>query len=222
MSLRKGPYEARVSVTPPDSDRRSITQQLPPGARTVLLLAPPMERRSDEACATLLGAEATEPVNALFVTLARSPDEQLGHWQARAGDGTPTRLAFVAAGDSTRSDDVASPESAESNELVRTVSSPGDLTGIGIQISDVLSAWADDDNQTVLCFHSLTTLHQYVDVGTAFRFFHVLTSRLRTASALGHFHADPSAHEERTLNRLKTLFDAVAEWTGESWAVSSR
>lgn len=124
--------------------------------------------------------------------------------------------------DSVRSAAAASPASAGGPVSVRAVSSPADLTDLGISVNAFLSEWAGDGNRTVVCFHSVTTLLQYVDLQRAFRFFHLIAGRVREVDGLAHYHVDPSAHDDRTVNTLTTLFDGVAEWDGADWRVRNR
>lgn len=69
----------------------------------------------------------------------------------------------------------------------------------------------DDADRVTLCFDSLTAFLQYVDVADAYRYLHALIERLWSAGAVGHFHVDPGAHGEETLDALTGLFDAVVE-----------
>ena len=48
---------------------------------------------------------------------------------------------------------------------------------------------------------------QYVPLETAYRFLNWLTDQVRSDEATAHCHIDPSAHDERTISRLSTLFD---------------
>lgn len=98
-------------------------------------------------------------------------------------------------------------------DLVRFVSSPVDLTGIGIELSELLrylyQQRAVKRNRILL--HSLSTLLMYSDLQTVFRFLHVFTGRVQSADALGVFIIDNSAHDTQTLSTLKQLFDGVIE-----------
>jgi len=194
-------------------------------ASNVLLLAPSMGEEGDEGCSRLLTVEPEESKDVLSITLTESPDDRLAVWRRHAS-GRPARTGFVNVGDPTRS---VSADSGGSIELpgrdmtIETVSSPADLTGIGIKVSSFLSEWAEDGNSIVVCFHSLTTLLQYIDLQEAFRFLHVLTGRLEAVDAVAHYHMDPDAHDEREVNTLKALFDAVVEVDGDGeWTVRTR
>ena len=197
---------------------------LPEGASNVLLLAPSMAAESDEACRRLL-CEGGAHVDALSVALTGTPDDRLAVCRAGGGDG-PAKMGFVSVGETTRSAAAAAGGPVElpgGEVVVETVSSPADLTGLGIKISGFLSRWEGDGNRIHVCVHSLTTLLQYVDVQDVFRFLHVVTGRLDAVSAVAHYHMDPTAHTDQEVNTLKSLFDAVIELDDDGeWSVVTR
>lgn len=98
-------------------------------------------------------------------------------------------------------------------DLVKFVSSPVDLTGIGIELSELLRYLYQqrDVKRNRILMHSLSTLLMYSDLQTVFRFLHVFTGRVQSADALGVFIIDNSAHDTQTLSTLKQLFDGVIE-----------
>jgi KaiC/GvpD/RAD55 family RecA-like ATPase len=100
---------------------------------------------------------------------------------------------------------------ATESDLVRYASSPVDLTGIGIELSELLRALYQQRNITRnrILLHSLSTLLMYSDLQTVFRFLHVFTGRVQSADALGLFVVDSSAHDEQTVSTLKQLFDGI-------------
>jgi hypothetical protein len=189
---------------------------------SILLLSPPMQSATDETCLDLLAQDDPERENVLWVTFTRSPDSCIQDWQGHVGD-HPANLRFISVGDTLRSaTGTATTTGTSANAVIETLSNPGDLTGLGIQISEVLQQWQDNDNRTVACFHSLTSLLQYADVQTVYKFLHVLTGRFNTAGVTAHFHLDPGAHDDQTINTLKSLFDAVAEFDDGEWNVRTR
>ena len=97
------------------------------------------------------------------------------------------------------------------SDLVRYASSPNDLTGIGIELSELLRTLYEQRNVTKnrILLHSLSTLLMYSDLQTVFRFMHVFTGRVQSADALGVFVVDSTAHDEQTVSTLKQLFDGV-------------
>ena len=88
-------------------------------------------------------------------------------------------------------------------------SSPEDMTGIGIQLSEFLRTFYEDTGVTRnrILLHSLSTLLMYSNLQTVFRFLHVFTGRVQSADALGVFVIDETAHDRQTMSTLKQLFD---------------
>ncbi|MFB6135541.1 MAG: RAD55 family ATPase [Halobacteriaceae archaeon] len=101
----------------------------------------------------------------------------------------------------------------EDEELVRYASSPVDLTGIGIELSELLRSFYQerDRQQNRVLLDSLSTLLMYSDLQTVFRFLHVFTGRVQSADGLGLYVLDSTAHDEKTMSTLKQLFDGVVE-----------
>ncbi|MDX1747996.1 MAG: recombinase RecA, partial [Halobacteriales archaeon] len=97
-------------------------------------------------------------------------------------------------------------------DRVEYVSSPGDLTGLGIGLTEQLRRFAEShEGRTRVGFHSLSTLLMYTELETVFRFVHVVTGRCDAIDALAFFALDPTTHGETTVNTLKQLFDGIIE-----------
>ncbi|WP_340100949.1 DUF7504 family protein [Salinibaculum salinum] len=176
------------------------------GAANTLLLAPSLGSRGRNAGMELLARTPPEQTNVLAVTYTESPSEFVDRWNERVGT-DPSRGGIVAVGQSESRID-------NSSWAVRNVENPSDLTGVGIELSELLSGMANasgDDEHIAVSFHSITSLLQYADVQRAFRFLHVVTGRVKTVGGVGHYHIDPEAHDRKTLATLKGLFNAVAE-----------
>lgn len=195
-------------------------------ASNVLLLAPSIGDAGDEGCRHLLDLGSGAEADVLCVTLTDSPDNRRALLEMDREQTGVDKTGFVAVGDTTRSvatetaGDIGLPATGVS---IETISSPADMTGIGMKVSTFLNDWAADGNRVVVCFHSLTTLLQYVDLRDAFRFLHLLTGRLKAVDATAHYHMDPAAHDEREVNTLKSLFDAVVEADeNDEWTVRTR
>jgi len=90
------------------------------------------------------------------------------------------------------------------------VSSPSDLTGVGM---GVVKAGRDigPDVPTRVAVLSLSTILQYGTLDRTFNFTHVLAGRIAAEDRLGVFTMDPTTHEDRAVNSLTTLFDRVVE-----------
>lgn len=102
--------------------------------------------------------------------------------------------------------------STTTGERVRYVSSPGDLTGMGIEFSEIArNAQSAGVADLRVGFDSLSPLLMYVDLQRLFRFLHVFTSQIQSQGWLGVFSIDPESHDEQTINTLRQLFDGVVE-----------
>ncbi|UTF53271.1 RAD55 family ATPase [Natronosalvus rutilus] len=102
---------------------------------------------------------------------------------------------------------------ADDDPRIKYASSPVDMTGIGIKLSEYLQDFYEvrglTENRILL--HSISTLLMYSDLQTVFRFLHVFTGRIQSADALGVYVIDSTAHDDQTMNTLKQLFDGVVE-----------
>ncbi|SFL15314.1 RecA-superfamily ATPase, KaiC/GvpD/RAD55 family [Halogranum rubrum] len=97
------------------------------------------------------------------------------------------------------------------DDRVKYTSSPVDMTGIGIKLSEFLQAFYQEQGieRNRIMVHSLSTLLMYSDLQTVFRFLHVFTGRIQSVGGLGLFCIDSTAHDDRTMNTLKQLFDGI-------------
>lgn len=140
--------------------------------------------------------------------IAVSPDTDAERLIERFGSldgGDPDRLHVV---------DCTGPghSSMDDTERVKYVSSPDDLTGIGIGIAKCTNEiGAGGSNGLRLALLSLSTVLQYASIDRVFNFLHVLTRRVSAANYLGICTFDPSAHDPQTANTIRSQFDAVAE-----------
>ncbi len=185
---------------------------------SVLVLGPSVEAAVDVGCKRLLGGD-DRPV--LAVTFTHSPHEWVARWEERAGS-LPPEVVVV-----TTSDSFSGPSADEDlpeRVTVEYLSSPGDLTGLGMAISKYIEQWHDADRKTALCFDSLTTLLQYDEVHNVYRFLHLITTRLSGAGAHAHFHLDPATQDRKAISTLSSTFQAVAEYDADAaeWDVSTR
>lgn len=195
---------------PAMTDSSYDASSLPEDAANVLVLGTPGDRATEEACVDLLTVGPAGRTDLLFVTVTEPARARIDAWRGRAGD-QPAKVGVVSVDERGRS----TARTPADDFSVQTVGEPGDLTGLGIAVTEYLSEWHDDGNRTVLCFRSVTALLQYVGARRAYKFLNELTSRLSRVEAVAHFHLDPSAHDEQTVNTLVPLFDAVVDPTGD-------
>ncbi|WP_435115590.1 RAD55 family ATPase [Halolamina sp. C58] len=171
----------------------------------ILLTGPPLSGKR-ALCLDLLAAGTENGEGSIIVTTKDSGDWMLEQFAERTSyESRP--VAVVDCVTKQQGDDV--PE----RNRVKYASSPVDMTGIGIQLSEFLQAFYQDRNITHnrVMLHSLTTLLMYSDLQTVFRFLHVFTGRVQSVDGLGLYCIDETAHDQQTLNTLKQLFDGVVE-----------
>lgn len=162
-----------------------------------LVLAPSGQAGETRVCGELLSV--FDDVNVLGVAVEHGPGYYERVWE-RHFDGSVARLGVVDVG-----------TDAADTEHVRAVADVGDLTGIGITVTEFVRRWADADEPTVVCFDSLTPILRYTELDRAYRFLDVTTGRLDRVCAVSHAHINPLAHDEQTLQQLMGVFDAVVE-----------
>jgi len=171
----------------------------------ILLTGPPLSGKR-ALCLDLLAAGTENGEGSIIVTTKDSGDVMLERFAERTSyESRP--VAVVDCVTKQQGDDV--PE----RNRVKYASSPVDMTGIGIQLSEFLQAFYQNRNITHnrVMLHSLTTLLMYSDLQTVFRFLHVFTGRVQSVDGLGLYCIDETAHDQQTLNTLKQLFDGVVE-----------
>jgi KaiC/GvpD/RAD55 family RecA-like ATPase len=181
----------------------SLDASVEPGTN-LLVSGPPLTGK--RALALDLLAEGTRRgEGAIVVTTKDSAERVLGQYEKRI----PYETEPVAVVDCvTRQQGVGD---ATETELVKYASSPVDMTGIGIKLSEVLQAFTAERGieRNRILVHSLSTLLMYSNLQTVFRFLHVFTGRIQSVGALGLFAIDSTAHDDQTMNTLKQLFDGV-------------
>ncbi|MFC6728446.1 RAD55 family ATPase [Natronoarchaeum mannanilyticum] len=92
------------------------------------------------------------------------------------------------------------------------VASPGDLTGISIGTAKLLQRFSKQDIEDVRHgLVSVSTLIQYLDLNTVFKFLHIYTSRIDDTDGLGVFTVDAGTHDRQTIDTITGEFDCVIE-----------
>lgn len=170
---------------------------------TNLLVSGPAMSGKRELVLRLLARGAGDDEGAIVVTARDPAPEVIQEYQRFVeGDG------YIRVLDAVSSRSGSAPESGG----VRHVSSPGDLTGMGIEFSE-LARGAQEDGVARLRigFDSLSPLLMYVDLQRLFRFLHVFTSQIQSRDWFGLFSIDPDSHDPQVVNTISQLFDGVIE-----------
>lgn len=183
---------------------------VPPG--TNLLLAGPAMTGKRSLSLDVLAQGAEDGDGAIIVTTKDSADRILEAF----ADRTPYENRPVAVVDCVTRQQGAN--DVREDERIKYASSPVDLTGIGIKLSEFLEAFYEQRGirRNRIMLHSLSTLLMYTDLQTVFRFLHVFTGRIQSVDGLGLFCIDSAAHDEQTMNTLTQLFDGIVRFSEES------
>jgi KaiC/GvpD/RAD55 family RecA-like ATPase len=93
-------------------------------------------------------------------------------------------------------------------ENIKFASSPQDLTGIGVRISQFLEDFLMKKKIPKIQLHinSLSAILMYSNIQTVFRFMHVFTGRIKAADALGIFVIENGMHDDHIISTLNTDF----------------
>lgn len=101
------------------------------------------------------------------------------------------------------------------------VSSPTDLTGIGIKFSNMIETIFEGnfaEGETGLfpppirfCVNSISTLLMYRRLEVLYQFLHVLTAKLKKIEGVGIYLLNSESFDEKTLSLIKQLMNCVIE-----------
>ncbi|GAA0654774.1 RAD55 family ATPase [Salarchaeum japonicum] len=185
-------------VFPPE-----LLSEVEPG--TNLLVSGPAMSGKRQLLLRLLARGADDDEGAIVVTSRNPADDIAEEYNDLLGD----RTSFFRIIDS-----VSSRSGGAEGEMsfVRNVSSPGELTGIGIEFSELAREAENNGVERLrIGFDSLSPLLMYVDLQRLFRFLHVFTSQIQSRDWLGLFAIDPDSHDEQVVNTISQLFDGMIQ-----------
>jgi KaiC/GvpD/RAD55 family RecA-like ATPase len=177
-------------------------------AGSSLLISGPAMTGKDDLAFNILGDGLSADEGAIAVTTNGTAEDTVAELQARAGTIDAHQVTAI----DCRGDGNRQTEQVEDGIYVQRVGSPGNLTDIGIAITQSFDRLQDAGvDQGRLALTSLSTMLTYTDKETVFKFSHVLSSRLDAADFLGVFTIDSTAHDEQTLQIIKQSFDGLVE-----------
>ncbi|QUO46827.1 MULTISPECIES: RAD55 family ATPase [Halorubrum] len=175
--------------------------EVDPGTN-IMLTGPPLSGKRS-IMMDVLAAGTDRDEGAIVVTTKDGADRVLRDYEKRTPyEGKPVAVV----------DCVTRQQGGDTRESdrIKYASSPVDMTGIGIKLSEFLQAFGDrgiERNRVMV--HSLSTLLMYSDLQTVFRFLHVFTGRVQSVDGLGLYSIDSTAHDDQAMNTLKQLFDGI-------------
>ncbi|WP_256299524.1 RAD55 family ATPase [Haloarchaeobius salinus] len=180
--------------------------ELDPG--TNLLIAGPPLTGKRRIALDILASGSTQGEGSIVVTTKDSAEKIIEEYADRVDDIDAVDVGVVDC--VTKQRGVGN---VKDDARIKYASSPVDMTGIGIKLSEFLEEFYEvrGHRKNRIMLHSVSTLLMYSDLQTVFRFLHVFTGRVQSADALGVYVIDSTAHDDQTMNTLKQLFDAVIE-----------
>ncbi len=158
---------------------------------SLLVAGPPMTRKRRLMLRLLSGVDA-DTARAL-VTTRLDADGIAEEYRAVHPGVSPERVAVVDCVTEQRGSGF-DPDRADSPTR-RYANDPGDLTGVGIGVSEFLRRYEDQGLDVAVGLHTLSTMLMYADLNRVYRFVHVLTSRATIAGARGVYVLDDPADD---------------------------
>jgi KaiC/GvpD/RAD55 family RecA-like ATPase len=182
----------------------------------LMMIGPPMSRK-DELLDAIL-AHNLGPDNGVIIVSTREPGERILEWFT--GQGIDLSEANIGVVDCvTKTLGMGASDTAR----IKRASSPVDLTGIGVKISQFFEDFFVKKNlgKIRLSINSLSTILMYSNLQTVFRFLHVFTGRVKAANGFGLYVVEDEMHDAQTIATLKQLFDGLIEikGIGDSYAM---
>ncbi|HEY9205075.1 MAG TPA: ATPase domain-containing protein [Candidatus Methanoperedens sp.] len=177
----------------------------------ILLIGPPMSGK-EVILYNIMYNGAAKNDNAVITVTTRESATHILDWFKENNLALPlSRIGIVDCVTKTLSG------AAVENENIKIASSPVDLTGIGVKISQFFEEFFMKKNiqKTQLHINSLSTILMYSNIQTVFRFLHVFTGRIKSAGALGIYVIESGMHDEKSIATLKQLFDGMIEVKSE-------
>lgn len=178
---------------------------------SMILLLSSLSDNHDEGAHTHQMSSFMDPAftSLIFVQLSRINDNQLLLWETHLDETKPQRLKIISA-EEQRHTVIPHPTWSSTNARGVTIESlkhPGDLTQLGITLTDHFSEREAKRPRVLVCIHSLTDILQNADLENVFQFLQILRGQIKNTGGVVHCHLDPESHEETTIFTLETLFD---------------
>ena len=176
----------------------------------ILILAPPMSYADQLAYALI---KPLQGEFSIVLSTNERASEVVDYFKVAGAD-----KRFVGVIDAiTKS---STPSIADTTRLM-FVSSPTDLTGIGIKFSNMIETIFEGDFSegeaglfpppVRFCVNSISTLLMYRRLEVLYQFLHVLTAKLKKIEGVGIYLLNSESCVEKTLSLIKQLMNCVIE-----------
>ncbi|WP_101296538.1 DUF7504 family protein [Halegenticoccus soli] len=173
-----------------------------PRGSNVLVSGPPMTGTYELA----LRLVAAVSERAIVVSTDDPAETVRADYAAAAGEARADDLGIVDCATGERTGGAAD------SETVKYVSSPENLTQIGVKFTELAERFlADPDVPTGVGFHSFSPLLMYWDAARVYRFVRVLVSQIRHPAWTCVGVVNSTMHDEQTLHTLYDPFDAIVD-----------
>lgn len=194
-----------------DSGRRSISHEVRE-VSNILLLVSPLHPADLDACMDLLTVTEPENENVWSLGITITPNKRVENWEQVVGT-APASFRIVSVGDlpEAKAREAAKAYGYDPEPHFVTIPDGSALTRIGVELMAALDEWDSSPAETVICFHSVSSLLQYASEERVFQFLNTFTAEVEQADASAHYHMDPEVHEDSTVAKVKHLVDAVIE-----------
>lgn len=178
----------------------------------VLVVSPSEHKITDEVCSHYLTSANHSSRNILFITTAQEPEDRL-HICHESENWTGGRVGVIEVGDlmgdSTAPDRF---DSIDGNPVTyKRVNSVKNFSKLGLLTSQILEDWSETDQPSAMCFHTLSTINDYVERETLFRFLYTLKTKLSSLGVTAHYHMDAGSHDAKEIATFKQIFDLVID-----------
>jgi KaiC/GvpD/RAD55 family RecA-like ATPase len=183
----------------------------------LMMIGPPMSRK-DELLDAIIYSNLSSTEDSAIIVSTREPGERVLSWfEDQNMDVAATNLGIVDC--VTKTLGIGAADTGN----IKRASSPVDLTGIGVKISQFFEDFFVNKGapRVRLCINSLSTILMYSNLQTVFRFLHVFTGRIKAAGGFGLYVVEAEMHDQQTIATLKQLFDGLIEIKemGDSYAM---
>lgn len=128
---------------PASTESYVVSETMAPDDVDTVLVLSSVADDTDAICSDLLAVDDASTTNYLSVAFDATADQRLDHWRRHVASELPATVCIVTGGGVTRSTTTADGGMAwigGPSVTVTSVPSPGDLTGLGINVSECLSS----------------------------------------------------------------------------------
>ena len=168
-------------------------------AQTIIIMGPPMTGEARLFHSIL----ATRGAQRLVISAGQTAETfRTAHHDIAGDTGTVRIVDCLSAGqEDTPPDD----------EHTRYVDGPGNLTAIGVKITEFLEAVKEGPDQVVVGVNSLSELLMHSGLDQSYQFIHILAQQTAAADIPLIATMNAQGHDEQTVNAMQSRFECFVE-----------